>query len=232
MFGKGSSLKAGVLGTFAVLVWAADANALNVTPTIMPVAPPTDVTEGMTESNTAIKLFLETASTTVEGVVVDILAAGPQVFDDSSDLASLGSLTITGTFASYMLHLDSVGTASRTLMGTVEFDRNIVAILLQDVTRTAVLTLDDSDDDFGALGTTYPTGMASKRGLELDFNDDFIQILDSKTLKVQFSVSKAVDQIRVITQPVPEPSALLTFAASGLIVATAARRKSMAALLS
>ncbi|MFA6046824.1 MAG: hypothetical protein WC718_17715 [Phycisphaerales bacterium] len=115
---------------------------------------------------------------------------------------------VSGIFNSHFLHF-SANPATGPAIGAITFDGPIVAVMFNDATL-------DLSDGLGALGTTYPTGQVS-RGLN---GQSFVTVLGN-TLRFNLfgGTSGAIDieQVRVLTHPVPAPGAL-ALAAGGLIM--------------
>jgi hypothetical protein len=91
-------------------------------------------------------------------------------------------------------------------MGSVTFEAPILGVIGRS------LTLEQTDADFGALGTLYPTDRFNREGeyQNRGYYDYFEIGSDQRTLSFRWEVSTDVDQLRVITA-VPEPMALQTF---------------------
>ncbi len=122
--------------------------------------------------------------------------------DITANPGSSGSPTpgvVFGNFNSHFLHISSVP-APGFAGGLVTFDGPIVAVMFNDTTL-------DLSDTLGAFGTTYPTGLVG-RGIGGQSN---LAVLGN-TLRFSLfgSATGALDieQVRVLTQPVPAPGAL------------------------
>ncbi|MFA6046823.1 MAG: hypothetical protein WC718_17710 [Phycisphaerales bacterium] len=115
---------------------------------------------------------------------------------------------VVGTFNSHFLHFTGVP-APGFAAGAITFDGPIVAVMFNDTTL-------DLSDYLGAIGTTYPTGQVG-RGLN---GQSFVTVLGN-TLRFNLFGSTAgaidIEQVRVLTHPVPAPGAL-ALAGSGLLM--------------
>ena len=137
-------------------------------------------------------------------------------YDEGSDMRP-GDLLAGTVVNSYLLHFDTdFGAAD--YQGTVEFSDPIVAVMLRP------FALNESDDELGAAGTTYPQFFNERRGLDYQdpIPDDKFYIYDSRTIGFDLANSNVVDHIRVVTSAasVPEPGTvwlLSSFLVIGLI---------------
>jgi len=205
---------------FASLIGGLEASAVS----FLPVAP-ANVNEGFVEFDAIY--FIEQplavpTSTLGVDILVSSLAPGMHSFGNFGGLTG-GSVDNTSDFTSWLLHWDTPGLGTTaSISGSVTFPREIVAVIV-----TSSL-LDGSDLDLGSPTTTYPAGNA-RRGLELGSDIDVISFVKPMvgagpfTLDFTFQTRNNVDQIRVLTQPIPEPGAPLVLAASSLVVALRAR---------
>lgn len=115
---------------------------------------------------------------------------------------------VIGTFDSHFVHWADFSGVNGT--GTITFSGNIEAVMFNDI------PLDLSDPTFGALGTAYPTGQAL-RGLNAQ---SFLSI-SGNTLAFNFMPFPGaieIEQVRVLTRPVPAPGAAALAGLGGLLV--------------
>lgn len=135
------------------------------------------------------------------GVLADITA------NPGSSLTPTPGVVV-GTFNSHFLHFTGVP-APGFAAGAITFDGPIVAVMFNDTTL-------DLSDYLGAIGTTYPTGLVG-RGLN---SQSFVTVLGN-TLRFNLFASTAgaleIEQVRVLTHPVPAPGTL-ALAAGGLVM--------------
>lgn len=116
---------------------------------------------------------------------------------------------LVGLFDSHFIHWGAFTGVNAT--GTVTFQDPIAAVIYSDT------LLDISDPTFGALGTVYPTGQVA-RGLG---GNSFVSILGN-TLTFNLAPiagTTEVEQIRVLTRPIPAPGAIALAGLGGLLVA-------------
>jgi MYXO-CTERM domain-containing protein len=137
------------------------------------------------------------------GVLVDMT-----VNPSSSTTPTPGVLV--GTFNSHFMHWGTLPPAGAS--GTVTFDAPIVAVIFRDQ------QLDLSDPTFGSFGTVYPTGQFM-RGMG---NFGSVVSILGNTLTFNFVGSTAgtidIEQVRVLTVPVPAPGAAALLGLGGLCV--------------
>ncbi|CAG0968386.1 hypothetical protein PHYC_01107 [Phycisphaerales bacterium] len=115
---------------------------------------------------------------------------------------------VVGIFDSHFIHWADFSGVNGT--GTISFSGNIEAVMFNDI------PLDLSDPTFGAIGTTYPTGQAL-RGLNAQ---SFLSI-SGNTLAFNFMPFPGaieIEQVRVLTRPVPAPGAAALACLGGLML--------------
>jgi uncharacterized protein (TIGR03382 family) len=115
---------------------------------------------------------------------------------------------VTGLFDSHFIHWGHfTGLAAS---GTVTFSDLIAAVIYSD------LLLDVSDATFGASGTVYPT-LQVLRGLD---PQSFVSV-SGNTLTFNFVPvpgAVEVEQVRVLTRPIPAPGSLTLLGLGGAAV--------------
>jgi hypothetical protein len=189
LLGTGASSRAG---------YSSETGAVQV------IAAPPSVQPGALMSNTFVQTFVEHQSLTLTSSVhVDDTAAG--TFTSPASLVG-GSIASGSQVDSYFFHSDPTAKAE-TYTGSVTFTSDIIGVIV--LSHSLNLT----DAQLGAVGTSYPTGV-SNRGLELGTTSDkdsFTLSADLKTLTFSLHTSSAIDEIRVLTEPtaVPEPASAL-----------------------
>ncbi|MFW5696998.1 MAG: PEP-CTERM sorting domain-containing protein [Fimbriimonadaceae bacterium] len=134
------------------------------------------------------------------------------VFNDNTDLTAI---TLSGSYSVYFMHMDALGNGPQDYDFTVEFAQEIKGVILNDA------TLDATDAVLGNAGTIYPTGLTN-RGWEDTGPDGFEIQISGNTLRYTGRVTSPLDSVRVLTNPVPEPT---TMAALGLGALALLRRK-------
>lgn len=125
------------------------------------------------------------------------------------------------TVDSHFLHLDT--RSGPRLEGFVRFSTDIVGVIFYDPDK---VLFDPTDILLGDPNTVYPDDV-KMRHLELAGGGDWVSLSEDRRA-LTFSMkdgSCGFDQIRIITAPIPEPHGLLLFAAGGLVVLTAVRRR-------
>lgn len=188
---------------------------------IVTISPPASVTKGSLTSDTDIFLFAEQSNLVLgSNLSVDISAAGlyAPFIPLSPNVISAGTLV-----SSFMLHADPASSGNNPTFGTVSFAQPILGIIISDA------GLDATDAVLGNGGTVYPTGYA-QRGLEFTplaiLTPDLLFLSGNMlNLSLLLNTSIRVDQIRVITAAIPEPSSLLLAALGGMGCVVALRRR-------
>ena len=149
-----------------------------------------------------------------QGVVVNdpffVTIINPDGLYDSGNAATeatWGGKLSAGTYDSYYFHADKQG-SNVTFNGSITFDTEIVGIIYKQT------ELDDTDEMFGAIGTTY-SGGGSGRIYELDGANNWFSVsADGKTLNFQTVVAHNMDDMRILVSPVPVPASIWFFASA------------------
>ena len=183
------------------LVGASQAAIVSVTGSVTQIAPP-PIANFPTLVGALAQCWDETQNVkNSAGVLADITTNPGSSFTPTPGL-------VFGTFNSHFLHFSNVP-APAFASGTITFDGPIVAVMFRDVTL-------DLSDGLGALGTVYPTGQVG-RGLNGQSN---VSVLgNTLTFNLFGAATGALDieQVRVLTHPVPAPGAL-ALAGAGLVL--------------
>jgi hypothetical protein len=185
------------------------------------VSPPSSVRRQAYENDDAVQVFLE-RELFVDSIPIN--AVQPGIYDAYADFDDQ-VVNPAGKARSYFLHFDGTGIALRRLMGSVTFDVPILGVIGRS------LTMEQTDADFGAPGTLYPTDRFNR---ELEYqgraNYDYFEISsDRRTLSFRWEVSTDVDQLRVATA-VPEPCSFGTLIAGILLVIAAHPRRGLSSV--
>jgi len=178
--------------------------------------PPPSVATGALENDVYGVVFQE-QSNLVLSAPLTVNAQGPGTYDINNASSSL--VIPTGTpIQSYFVHFDSVGMPNRYISYTctITFATNILGVIYMENELNA------SDAPLGAPGTTYATNEVW-RGFEGNFDSITISN-DLKTVTINSRLLNHLDQIRIITDVVPEPSSLLVLAAGLPLLARLRRR--------
>lgn len=179
------------------------------------VSPPASVRDDQTESDTKAILFLEKGDVALgANLNVDAVAAGTY---NGVGTLSTSQITAGTHVASYLLHADPVGDLTRTWEGSMTFDEKILGVIATQA------HLNDSDPILGNNGTIYPTGSPfdTSRGFELSTAEYFVISSDLKSIRYRCVANTQFDQIRIVTESVPEPT---TMTALGLGLAGLVRK--------
>ena len=162
--------------------------------------PPANVTLENVTSNSAIRVFEERRSHALsQQLDVDFTEFGTY----NQNNATVPGVIAAGTVVnSHLIHFDTVGTASATLSGSIDFSVPILGVIFSDPSMPNGPMLNNSDCELGAVETSYPTfgGMGSEsRGWELGPLSEITLTATRRTLRFEARVEQALDQIRVIT---------------------------------
>jgi len=170
---------------------------------------PTDVSGDQTQSIDGIEVFVERTLRLTSDLAVDRLTpAGTTI---GPNAASDGSVIPEGALVtSHFVHFDPNATSGGvTAQGTFTFDDPIAGVIF------TVGELDATDDLLGLDSVFYPSdgGTTAYRGALGEANDLMVISPDGRTMDLTLFVGTgqtgAVDQFRVLTMAVPEPSSLL-----------------------
>jgi hypothetical protein len=174
------------------------------------IAPPSSVNPNATESDTQTFVFFESNALLTSDLAVDGIAAGVYT-------SSVAGTVASGTdVSSYFLHGDKIGSTATgvSMSGSITFAQNILGVIATSPKLNA-------SNFLGAPGTSYGTN--SLRDYELGANEFFTISNDLKTLTYQYTVSDSADQLRIVTDAVPEPASMTILGAA--VAGFIARRK-------
>jgi hypothetical protein len=162
------------------------------------------------ESDTTAYAFTERAILELAAPVnVSTQASGTYTLAAQLTPASIAAGTLVSSF---LLHTDRASTTTN-YIGSITFANPILGVI---VTNAA---LNNTGAVFAAPGTTCDT---TSRGLELNGmggGDVFTISSDYTTFRFNFRTSSGMDEVRIVTAAVPEPStwSLLAGALGGLV---------------
>ncbi len=199
------------LSAFVILWGRAEAGIVSTSGDVEIINPPPSVLEAALEDPSLTRVFQEqTSHELAADLTVNMNAPG--TFTAPADLPVLTLTIPAGTVVdSYLFHFDyEVNNTVRESVGSVTFDRPILGVIgrLSDLVA--------SDAELGAPGTSYSTLATS--GI-WDSQDSVTLSSDLRTLSFDLTMGGKVDDLRVVTQAVPEPSslALSTLALAGCL---------------
>lgn len=166
------------------------------------VAPPLSVRAGELIDAESLRIFPERREhDLIERIAADITQPG--VVASGSDL-SPGTIAAGTRVTAFLIHgdmgvLSRDSRASGILEGSVTFSAPVLAVIVTGP------SLSGSDQSVGAPQTEYPgdSEEASSRGMELDGSDQIELSQDRMTLRFRLDINSDVDEIRVITAPLP-----------------------------
>ena len=161
-----------------------------------------------------------------------------QVFLERTGVV-LGSdleLTLGGTVAagtamnSYIVHFDPVGAASSPVYecnGTVAFEETVLGLIFATKDTSTYLPFVQSDTLLG-LGAAYYEGDVGHRKLEIpqDVWED-VALLPGNLVFLNLFTNSSMDEVRIVTQTIPAPGAILLGSLGALLVGHLRRRKAL-----
>ncbi len=151
------------------------------------IRPPDSLKEGDLEHDTEIRAFREKTVFPLPADV-DVNVSLPGTYQEEGDLtpATIPRNTIVN---SYYVHVDPVGHNWQTYEGTIQFNEEIIGIIIRDN------ELFVSQSILGVPNTMYPE---SEPGF--DYNQDTLILdADQRTIELVFRAHDGVDDIRVLT---------------------------------
>lgn len=194
----------------------AQASITGVTGDVQLIAAPASVSLGALQSDTTIFAFNEAqAYTLTSDLFINGSGAGLHLGTGNAATEFIASGTMLN---SYLFHVEPVNPEIKRFTGTVSFDSNILGIIFE----TNELNL--SDAMLGATGTSYSSG--NFRGFEGSGSGPCLGLYDCATISanlreitLELGTGSQLDQIRIITSPVPVPATIFLFgsALSGLM---------------
>lgn len=149
----------------------------------------------------------------------------------TSDLAVVGGWIPAGARVnSYILHFDPVGSASSPVWearGTITFAEPLLG-LIYATSNTATYSLLTASDSIVGLGGSYYESGTYHRKLEIPQETwEDLATLPGNTVYVNLFTNSSMDEVRIITQVVPAPGALLLGALGAALVGCLRRGKSL-----
>ncbi len=218
-----SFVLAAILGTCP----AVKASILSTSGAVSTIAAPPDVSGGAIESDATILAFAERQNIVLsQDIAVDISVPGTSPSGGVKNL-SPGTITSSTHISSYFIHFDAVGNpapeSAVPASGSITFDTDVLGLIVLGT------SINLTDPYPGLPGTIYATGELN-RGLEIPSGPagtgtlDLITLsADRRTVSFNFRDGAAPDDIRIITNAVPEPSAIALAAMAGAILLARSR---------
>ena len=191
--------------TVCLFVWTLPAHAdiSNTTGDVEIVSAPGSVRRNVYTSNIFARIFLERAQQDEESVPVNAVIPGRyNAYSDFQDAV----IQDPRLFDTYFLHFDPIG-AEALVAGTITFTRPMLGVIGRS------LTMEQTDNTLGAIGTLYPTNRFDR---ELEYQprgnyDHFEMSDDMRTLSFRLRATD-LDQLRIVVTSVPEPGSLVIIA--------------------
>jgi hypothetical protein len=174
------------------ILTASTSSSVSVTGAIQVVSAPASVALNAYQSDTKIRLFLESQGIELEeDVPVDIIDPGTYVNTTPVNKPVLPAGT---AISSYLLHFDPVGTSHQYAEGSVTFAQEIHGLIL------GTPELEATDATLGAPGTVYPVDLPLRQfDFVLDAPYDTLSLsADRKTLTVTSVTQDVMDNVRIV----------------------------------
>jgi hypothetical protein len=169
------------------------------------IAPPASVVVGALESSSTIYVFEEGLSPVPLTPDLFFDHIGPGSFEGTPP--PYFPMPKGAMLYSYLVHFDPVGTALTSLTGSITFETGETIVGIQAYTPLLYST----DGFFGDPGVTYPaSGTDLTRGFDtfVTIDDTGSVALDLNTVTFTLAAELGVDEARIFTLIVPEPSCL------------------------
>jgi len=187
---------------------AAGAATVNLCGQAQGGSPAANVTEGITESNSTMQAFQESANMALASPLpVDITppTAYPTTYNSVTSLTP-SSIPQSTAVDSYLAYSDPVGkpTTFVRYSATLTFATPILGVVVESP------TLNLTDASVGNPGTTYSNNPF--RGLELGTSSgsDSVEFLSATSLQVDVNTNMDIDSVRVITAGSPGSTGTFT----------------------
>jgi hypothetical protein len=130
-----------------------------------------------------------------------------------------GAVSAGTTVRSHLIHFDPLAGVLDWAVATLTFDSPILGVMVTDDSL-------DASDHLGLAGITYPNGVRRLEGNATYTDSLEYTLLSPNVLQVRMLIANSgLDQVRVITSPVPVPGAMLLGAMGLGMVGWMKRRK-------
>lgn len=172
--------------------------------------PPRSLERHAWESSDNIRVFSERLAVEITAPVSVELSQPGILYQDRSNYTP--GTVATGTLVdSYLVHIDPLREESYRYSGTVTFAEEIVGVIVRWGSMKA------TTGQFGLTGTRYD----ARPGHGIEIGRDKIEwSADGHSLRFFGHASPKIDQIRVLTTPIPAPAAILPLAGVGVALST------------
>jgi hypothetical protein len=148
-------------------------------------------------SNNFARVFVERQQLAVQTVLIN--AVNPGRYDAYADFEDQTFINPV-LFDSYFLHFDPIG-AEGFVDGIITFSRPMLGVIGRS------LTMQQTDNTLGAIGTLYPTNRFDREPeYQPRGNYDYFELSqDMKTLSFRLRATD-IDQLRIVVRSIPEPA--------------------------
>jgi hypothetical protein len=180
---------------------------------VQQIAQPGDARLNVLTSTTIVYAWNEAQNFTLDrNVKID--AQAPGLYDQAGDLIN-GVLNQGTVVNSHYVHFDTPGSTGGSARGRVQFDGQILGVIVRNAAGTRHL---DQSDFLGA--PTLFSQNVNARGLEFN-TDAFRIVIAGDAIEFEFDISSPGDYMRIITVPTPGS---LGLAGVGLLAIARRRR--------
>lgn len=167
--------------------------------------PPRSLERHAWESSDNIRVFSERLAVEITAPVSVEFSQQGILYQDRSNYTP-GTVPIGTLVDSYLVHIDPLREESYRYSGTVTFAEEIVGVIVRWGSMKA------TTGQFGLTGTQYD----ARPGHGIEIGRDKIEwSADGRTLRIFGHASPKIDQIRVLTTPIPAPAAIVPFIGFG-----------------